>query len=260
MSTVDSKNYAESLPPPPQPTRDERLDTPDRLCEYNPDLISGCKRTMTILALEAEFDTYVSPEMVWGHFDTYCIHEGDFYYSKEKLKKLCEDDIENYKEIENDPRYQSYLEKSIKVFGSDILKPLTYEKLVSIIKSEIKGKPSFVEETPQFIRLKGVGNNIITPDMIDGNLLKIFKTSFDDNINPLLNVINDRFVLHEGQIYCPHLYLFAENPLGKLGFFWMDETTSKFYSFDDLTPEQEEVIKLIAINETENKRLSIIYL
>ena len=65
MSEIDPKKYVESLPPPPQPSRNDQLDIPDRLCEYNEDLISGCKRTMTIFALEAEFDTFVSPEMVW---------------------------------------------------------------------------------------------------------------------------------------------------------------------------------------------------
>ena len=72
--------------PAPAPTSGNVPDAVDRLCEYDPGGQTGCRRTQTILALEAEYDTFVHPEMFWGYWDQFCQHEGNTYYYKDWLE------------------------------------------------------------------------------------------------------------------------------------------------------------------------------
>ncbi len=233
-----------------------------RLCEYDPGGQSGCRRTSTILALEAEYDTFVDPEMVWGVWDLYCLHEEKMYYYKNFLEQFFTEDSNNREtdsetplQVETDNFLKSFLAPKQAIAGAE-----TFDSIKLLIENPPSGFPKFLIETPQFFQFDHPGEKI-TIDNLDKALLDNIKNTFNGNINPLLSNLNDRLFIKDGQISCVDLMIFDENPNGKFGIVMVpnesekyDVTKAYFFAFAPLTAEQTEFATKLTAMEAEFKR------
>jgi len=224
-----------------------------RLCEYNPDGQSGCRRTSTILALEAEYDTFVDPEMQWGYWDQYCLHEGAAYYYKGWLETNLNEDITELDFLKDNPNSRvDDKKKYISVVGSQILDAFDFEQLSNLFKNRPAGFPELTLETPQFFKCMDVGTDVITIDELDKTLLTKIQNTFTDNINPLLTDLTDKLHLVDGKVYCVDCLSFLQNPNVKLGVLMIAKNSEKyingngyFFPFSTLTAEQTDFVKTI---------------
>ena len=237
--------------------------TPDihRLCEYEPDGQAGCRRTMTILALEAEFDTFVSPEMFWGFWDQFCIHEGHSYYEKAFLQKNITDDSAAQGDM-------AKLNELFDMLGYRLgYDNLSLDTIRDLFKSNPAGLPAFVSETPQFFECEDVGSKKINIDDLDRALLDRIRDTFVDDVHPLLSNTADCLHDFNGKIFCTDVLAYENNPNGKLGLFMVPSVTEKytvgepyFFPFAPLTAEQLAIVELYSDIDTEftGKKLTIV--
>lgn len=234
-----------------------------RLCEYDEESQKGCRRTNIIFALEAEYDTFVDPEMVWGEWDLYCRHEGKTYYYKNWLTTCFEEDAnnvaansENALQAETD----AYLRTMLLPGKQHILGVSSMEQLRTLAQNPPKGFPSLVIETPQFFQFDDLGE-LISIDDLDKPLLDKIKNTFDQSTNPLLGNLYNRLYLKNDQIICADILLFDSDQNTKLGIIMVPTVSEKydikkayFFAFEPLTPEQTELMTKLTAMEAEFKR------
>jgi hypothetical protein len=237
-------------------------DNPYRLCEYDTESQKGCRRTNTIFALEAEFDTFVDPEMVWGVWDLYCLHEGKMYYYKNFLEQFYTEDaqnraadVQNSDQVEVDNFLKSVLTSKNAIAGAD-----SVDAIKSLIQNPPGGFPKFLIETPQFLQFDDPGVKI-TIDSLDKTTLDKIKNTFNGDVNPLLSNLNDRLFIKNDQISCVDLMIFDENPTAKFGVIMVpsesekyDATKAYFFPFAPLTAEQTEFVTKLTAMEGEFQR------
>lgn len=241
--------------PAPQPVSENPRDSVERLCEYDPGGQSGCRRTSTILALEAEFDTFVSPEMFWGVWDQFCIHEGSSYY----YKGWIQENINRDASASEDSKTQDEVAKINSYLGYTLgYNNLTMDIIKGHFTNGVAGVPTLELETPQFFQCEDVGTDIITIDTIDRSTLDLIKTSFSSDVHPLMANVANSLHLKDGKVYCTDLFAYEHNPAGKLGVLMIPTTSEKyeagkpyFFPFTTLTAEQTVVVNAIANVESE---------
>jgi len=227
------------------PTSNDAPDVLDRLCEYDEESQSGCRRTQTMFALEEAYNTYVSPEMRWGYWDLFCEHEDKLYYDREWLQwNLTEDATEraNNSDELNDQLVQ------IDAYAGRTSNEVSMDDVYDLVHSDTAGLPVFIDETDRFFRFENVGTDMVTTDNITRERLNIIRDSFTSDINPLLMDAEGNIYIKDGQAYCTNLLSFTENPNAKLGLMLQDVDNDKinFYPFEELTAEQEAFVTTLA--------------
>ncbi len=241
--------------PAPEPVSGNTPDSVERLCEYDPGGQSGCRRTSTILALEAEFDTFVSPEMFWGFWDQFCQHEGFFYYYKGWLQENINRDTTS----SEDSRTQTEIAKINAYLGYTLgYENLTFNTIKELFTNQTPGLPALVAETPQFIQCEDIGTEKITIDNLDRSTLNKIQSSFTGAVHPLMANVADSLHIKDDQVYCTDVFAYENNPNGKLGVLMIPTVTEKyeankpyFFPFSELTSEQAEVITAMGNVESE---------
>jgi hypothetical protein len=229
----------------------------DRLCEYTESTQAGCRRTQTILALEAEFDTFAHPEMQWCRLDHWCRHEGHIYYYKYMIEKLTtvddanlEDDFEN----SNFAVHHAVVEQNL---GSKF-RQTTLEDVSKFFRNSPVEFPKLQTETLQFFQCEDVGNNHVSIDNLNRDILNTIQQTFTSNITPLFANLSDSLYLFEDKIYCTDFLAYGETELPGLGVLMIPTESEKyevgnayFFPFSDLTEEQAALITSIGLLELE---------
>lgn len=256
-------------------------DTTDRLCEYDQSAQLGCYRTNVIFAFEAEFDTFVHPEMKWGPKDTTFCHNGRIYYYKGKIEEQLQRDLEEHA-VDVASR-KAQLDKIEAHLGYDIFDDRTsLADIKNIIAAAPAGMPKFLGETPHFFEFE----NPMDDDIYDGGstaqinvntitrpLLDQIKNTFTSEWNPLMsNLAEGLFVGKDGKVYQLDLLAWTHNPSprGKIGVF-MDPyeyqvtpytDDHNYYPFQVLTTEETAFVSAFAEVACDNDghELSIINL
>lgn len=244
--------------PAPQPVTENPIDAVERLCEYDPGGQSGCRRTGTILALEAEYDTFVSPEMYWGYWDQYCIHDGNSYYYKDWMRTNIQRDQTELSSDSSNSTLASHISKVVAFLGAGFHEGVTVEFVEGLFANPPAGFPTVLLDTPQFYQCIDLGTDVITIDELNKELLTKIKNTFVDNINPLLADLTDKLHLVGDKIYCTDYLSFENNPTAKLGVLMIAKETEKytvgnayFFPFAPLTPEQTEFVTSMALIDLE---------
>jgi len=248
-------------------------DTLDRLCEYDEGAQTGCRRTQTILALEAQYDTFVSPEMVWGVFDEFCIHDGHYIYEKDWLDWNESEDTSNIS-ADSDADLIAAIATVRELAGDNFaVSAISYKDLLTAMPA---GLPPKVDDTDDFaragvgfFRLESVGDVEATLDDITRENLDIIKNSFTDDMNPLLSNLGlGGLYFKDGSAYYAKVTeCWDNNPNAKLGVF-MDtgkssetyadaETTAFFFPFSPLTDEQLAVVNALYVIEKRDSTTSL---
>jgi hypothetical protein len=237
-----------------------RNDSPsvERLCEYDEVGQVGCRRTQTIFALEAEFDTFVHPEMFWGYWDQFCQHEGHSYYYKALLDLAVQRDQGTLDEDETNSSLLTHINIVNNHLGRNYHSPITVDYLKGLFTNPPGGFPKLVLETPQFYQCIDLGQDVITIDRLDRDLLNTIKNTFTTDINPLLTDLSNKLHLVDGKVYCSDYTKFENNPSNKLGVLMIAKNTEKytegnayFFPFDVLTTEQQQFVTSLALVELE---------
>jgi hypothetical protein len=238
------------------PRRLTDLNVPDRLCEYEEGAQFGCRRTQTILSLEAEYDTFVHPEMYWGFWDQWCRHEGYIYFNKYLIETLIHVDTDS---IESDRMNQNIL-PSIDIVeqftGSRHHRITTVDDIHSLFRNSPSGFPELILETPQFFQCKDIGQTQITIDALNRELLNKIQTSFTDSKVPLLSNLNGCLYLDGDTVYCTNYLAFEENTTARLGVLMIPTESTKytignayFFPFNPLTNEQRTFVTNLGLLE-----------
>jgi hypothetical protein len=234
-----------------------KLDTPTRLCEYDEGAQGGCRRTQTILALEAEYDTFVHPEMRWGYQDLWCWHEGNIYYHKYQLEKLLEQDQQVTNADNTNQDILPNFDASVQFLGSVPSRNNSLSALYDAFRNPPAGFPECQLETPQFFQCKDFGQVEITIDDIDRTILNKIQSSFTDNLNPLLTNLNGALYLSGEKVYCGNIFAFEASENAKFGLMMIPTTSSKykigdtyFFPFAPLTAEQKTFITNLCLKES----------
>lgn len=229
-----------------------------RLCEYDTESQIGCRRTSTILALEAEYDTFVDPEMYWGYWDEFCQHDGHTYYYKDWMKTNVERDQSALSEDSNNTALSTHINKVVAVVGPQFHSGVTLDFVKGLFANPPAGFPTLVIETPQFYQCIDLGTNVISIDALDKTLLTKIQNTFTDNINPLLADLTDKLYLVDDKVYCCDYLSFESNPNTKLGVLMIAKETTKyvagnayFFPFAPLTPEQQDFVTSMALIDLE---------
>ena len=223
-----------------EPTYGDDTATPQRLCEYDEGAQSGCRRTGTILALEAEYDTFVSPEMVWGVWDLFCYHEGHIYYDKEHIENLIIRDEKEKAEVANNTTVQQKLKKIQTFLGYNIDQPNSMDNIKELFAANL-GLPTLTSQTHQFFECEDVGFEKITADGMTRDLLNKIRVSFTNDKNPLLADLSESLYIKGGTVYCTDPLAYDYNPNNRLGVLMKD----KFFPFAPLTPEQKDFVTTV---------------
>jgi hypothetical protein len=235
--------------------------SPERLCEYNDDLISGCRRTNQILALEAEFDTFVHPEMVWGEDDQFCIHEKYTFFYKKRLEFLAKQEDDNYKNVAE--ALKPLLEKVKAHLGYELKTDNPVDFIKSLFTGSIPGLPPILEETPQFYKCMPLGKKLVIDD-INRQVLDRIRDTFTNDLNPLLENLTNHLYIGE-EVYCPAAHLYEYNPTAKYGIFLTADNSSKkyipgktyFFPFGPMTSRKKEFIYDLGKLDSENQQLEV---
>ena len=245
--------------PAPQPTREEGP-TVERLCEYDPGGQSGCRRTGTILALEADFDTFVSPEMYWGNWDSFCQHEGHTYFHKDWIRENISRDQTALATDSSNSALATHVANVTSVFGAGFHSGVTFDFVAGLFKNAPAGFPTLTLETPNFFQCIDLGTDVITIDQLDRALLTKIKNTFTDDVNPLLADLTNKLYLKDDKVYCSDYLSFEQNANNKLGVFMIAKGSEKytegngyFFPFNTLTAEQETAVRSMALIELELK-------
>jgi len=233
-------------------TSNDAPDVLDRLCEYDEESQSGCRRTQTIFALEETYNTYVSPEMRWGYWDLFCEHEDKLYFDREWLQwNITEDATERANDT------AEFLEELAEVdtFAGRTSNQISMDDVYDLVHSDTAGLPVFIDETDRFFRFENVGTDLVTVDNITRERLDIIRDSFTSDLNPFLMDAEGNIYIKDGQAYCTNLLSFTENPNAKLGLMLEDTENNKtnFYPFAELTAEQEAFVTTLARLDTERE-------
>jgi len=233
-------------------TSNDAPDVLDRLCEYDEESQSGCRRTQTIFALEETYNTYVSPEMRWGYWDLFCEHEDKLYFDREWLQwNLTEEATERANDT------AEFLEELAEVdtFAGRTSNQISMDDVYDLVHSDTAGLPVFIDETDRFFRFENVGTDLVTVDNITRERLDIIRDSFTSDLNPFLMDAEGNIYIKDGQAYCTNLLSFTENPNAKLGLMLEDTENNKtnFYPFAELTAEQEAFVTTLARLDTERE-------
>lgn len=243
--------------PAPEPAR-ETGPTVERLCEYDLEGQSGCRRTGTILALEADFDTFVSPEMYWGYWDTFCQHEGNTYYHKDWIRENISRDQTALSADSSNSALASHVATVTSHFGANFHSGVTFDFVAGLFRNNPAGFPTLAIETPNFFQCIDLGTDVITIDQLDRALLTKIKNTFTDDINPLLADLTNKLYLKDDKVYCCDYLSFENNANNKLGVLMIAKGSEKytegnayFFPFNTLTAEQETAVKSLASLETE---------
>lgn len=222
-------------------------DTLQRLCEYDEDGQSGCRRTQTILALEEDYNIFVSPEMRWGYWDLFCAHENLMFYDRNFLSYNME--LEQGEMEEDTPEFHAIVEEVNQYAGRPWV-TYTEERLYDLIHSGVKGLPKFIPsmETERFYCCENVGTNMVTAQNITRHTLDIIQSSFTDDTNPFLMDVEGSIYIKGGKAYCTNPFVFNINPNAKLGIMLEDTVNEKmlFFPFKPLTEEQEDFVTKLA--------------
>jgi len=259
----------------------EDPNTPDRLCEYDIEFQRDCRRTQTVFSLEAEYDTFAHPEMNWGVWDEFCIHEGHYYYEKTFLNKNFNEDQKNKEASKPVSESQiPYLEAFIDAVGFDIYNDpqinidnfnLPQINFVDVITKDYAGFPAFVDQTLSFYRTESVGEEEITLDTMTREVLDALQEAFGDE-NPLLSNMARGIYYKDGKAYYAGVLGWNNNPNVKLGIYMSSgapsekypdsENTAYFFAFEQLTDEQHNIVKGLhsLYDDDNNIKLEIIYL
>lgn len=244
-----------SVPATSQPNSKDNV---HRLCEYEPEGQSGCRRTSTILALEAEYDTFVSPEMYWGYWDEFCQHEGHTYYYKDWMRTNIQRDQTELSSDESNPALASHINKVVAFLGSAYHDGVTTEFVEGLFSNPPAGFPMLTLDTPQFYQCIDLGTDVISIDDLDKTLLTKIQNTFTDNINPLLADLTNKLYLTNDKVYCCDYLSFENNPTAKLGVLMIAKDTTKyvsgnayFFPFAPLTTEQQDFVTSMALIESE---------
>jgi hypothetical protein len=254
LNTAETVSIPESSVP-------NSKDNPYRLCEYDAEAQIGCRRTNTIFALEAEYDTFVDPEMEWGVWDLYCRHDDKTYYYKNHLETMFGDDsavratdTESDIQVETDTFLKSFLAKTA------IADINSLDAIRLLIQTPPGGFPKFVIETPQFFQFDNLGQSISIDDL-DRPLLDKIKNTFTSDANPLLWNLVNRLFIKDNEIVCADLLRFDNNPTAKLGIIMVPEKSEKydnskayFFAFSPLTGDQIEFANRITAMEADFQR------
>lgn len=240
--------------------------SPERLCEYDEGAQSGCRRTQTILALEAEYDTFVHPEMFWGFWDQFCQHEGFIYYHKHHIERLVNADNGSLSTDLSNTALTPQIDYVCQYLGFNLHTAPTLDKVFAFFRNPAKGFPALQLETPQFFQCEDVGTELITTANITREKLTLIQETFTDDVNPLLANLNGSLHLKDGKVFCTDYLAFENNPTAKLGVLMVAKETTGiyktgnayFFCFKPLTPEEEEFITNVGLIEIENKGTVVI--
>jgi len=235
------------------PESDNDPTTVIRLCEYEEESQTGCRRTRTILSLEAEYDTFVNPEMYWGFGDHWCRHEDNVYYNKQYIETIIALDAA---ELESDRQLTQALPSIDAVFqflGYDLHVPFTVDRVYSFFRNPPTGFPALTIETPQFFQCEDVGQTQITIDQLDRSLLTKIQSRFAGDNNPLLTDLANSLYIFNDEIFCTDYTAYSENVNAKLGVLMLPTQSTKykvgnayFFPFAPLTSEQTTFITNLA--------------
>ena len=230
-----------------EPTSNTEPYTVQRLCEYDEGGASGCRRTQTILALEEVYDVVVSPEMRWGYWDLFCEHDGMLYYDRNQLRDMIDNDNAMAAEDADDAELQAYINEVNAVSGRTWY-IYTEAKLDTLIKLDVAGMPTFVDETDRFYRFETVGTDMLTAQNMTKEKLDMIRETFVDDVNPLLMDLEGSVYFKDGKAYCTNFFLYTENPNAKFGAMIEDleENVMKFFPFEPLTDEQKDFVTMLA--------------
>lgn len=251
-----------------------------RLSEYDPITQRGDYRTKVILTFEAEYDTFVDPEMKWGTRDTYHMYDNRAFYFKPNLLSMFEVDQQNNLEDEaNEEIYNIKLALSTFLgyppvenkFSSEFIKNVVENKHPDFIKNLIKSKPgglpAFVGQTQSFYEFKDVGTNELTVDDFNKEILQKIQSTFTDDYNPFLFSLHEGLYEKEGNIYLTDLTKWSYNPVCKLGVFVNPQSselygtgTTLFFPFGALTERDREFVNTLSRLETSDKEVRIVTL
>lgn len=222
--------------------------SPYRLCEYDEGAVSGCRRTQTILALEAEYDTFVDPEMHWDLLNQWCRHEGNIYFHKLQLENLLNLDNATT-EADNNNNLLTAKVESVTGFAGDVHNTQTLEEIYDLFRNPPSGFVKVQMETPQFFQCKDVGDNQITIDTLTRELLDKIQTTFTDDKNPLLINLANCLYLDGTDVVCTDFLAFRSNATAKLGVLMIPSESTKymigdayFFPFAPLTDDQTAFI------------------
>lgn len=246
-----------SIPPSAVPNSKENV---FRLCEYDTESQIGCRRTSTILALEAEYDTFVDPEMYWGYWDEFCRHDGHTYYYKDWLKTNVERDQTALSSDNGNTALAPHIDKVVAVLGPQFHSGVTVDFVKGLFANPPAGFPTTVLETPQFYQCIDLGTHVINIDDMDKTLLTKIQNTFVDAINPLLADLTDKLYLVGDKVYCCDYLSFETNSNTKLGVMMIAKDTNKyvsgnayFFPFAPLTQEQQDFVTSMALIDLELK-------
>jgi hypothetical protein len=258
MSTDNLYLNAQGEPISVPPSKIEDPAVPERLCVYDEGAQSGCRRTQTILALEAEYDTFVSPEMFWGYWDQFCQHEGHSYYYKGLIGVSAGRDQDIVAADQTNTALLAHIETVNNHLGKNYHSVVTEEYVKNLFTNPPGGFPKLILETPQFYQCMDLGTDIITVDRLDRALLDTIKNTFTTDINPLLTDLSNKLHLVDGNVYCSDYTKFEENPSNKLGVLMIVHESEKytvgnacFFPFAPLTAEQQTFVTSLAMVELE---------
>jgi hypothetical protein len=262
LITPEELELGPSIPP----TSSSNPDILDRLCEYDLNAQNGCRRTQTVFALEAEYDTFVHPEMKWGPVDQYCIHEDSYFYYKTRLKEMYDVDRLASQNVSHVVEHLTIVNNHL---GFDLSQPSVDYK--DIILKEYKGFPTFQDQTMSFFRVESVGDTEITLDTMTKEVLDIVKSSFTDDVNPLLSNMARGLYIKDNKAYNANVFAWTTNANAKWGVFMHaapsqnypdSETTAYFFPFEQLTEDQIKFVTALYNLEKEDttQRLEIVYL
>ena len=219
-------------------------------------------RTRAIIAFEAEFDTFVDPNMHWGMHELFFIHEGHAYYYKPRLQEYLDEDCRVVAEEKFIKK--SYAEAIEDYLGHEVPGFMPKSNL-DWMRNEVfaknpPGLPKLVLETPNFFQLKiecddPTNMKHISIDDLDRPTLDKIKQYISGDYNPFLTPYFDSSVYNfDGRYYCmdPFAYYYNPTPNGQIGIFLEPEkeaekyenaiNNSYFFTFQRITPEQREFI------------------
>lgn len=235
-----------------EPSSNDDPNVLDRLCEYEEEGISGCRRTQTMLALEEQYETFVSPEMRWGYWDLFCEHNGLLYYDRNQLNDIIANDLASAEADVDNVELQEYI-RDVNAKSGRTWYLYTKEKLDELVKSDTRGLPVYVDETDRFYRFEDVGVDMLTAQNMTKEKLDIIRETFTDDVNPLLMDLEGSIYFKDSQAYCTNFFLFNENPNAKLGAMIEDleENVMKFFPFEPLTDDEKDFVVRIAQAERE---------
>lgn len=247
------------IPPSPKPVNGTTPDTPDRLAKLDQeDSKSHLElRNETIFALEAEYDTFVSPEMYWGHWDQWCRHEENIYYYKYNIEHTLREDSEAQSADELSDQFKQH-HAVVDQFLGDDFKRIQMTDVLTFFRNSPAGFPAHTAETLQFFQREDVGQTVLTIDELDKNILNKIQSTFSDNVHPFLSDLNGSLYVHNGKMYCTDYLAYADRPAYNLGVLMIPQESAKyqvgsayFFPFAPLTDDQKTLITSVGMLELE---------